>query len=72
MFRERPVILAQRQIAIEAMLNRSPAVVKAPRPEREIFMATALAPKKVHKNEVKKAAIKENSLLLGVCSIIAS
>jgi hypothetical protein len=44
-----------------AMLKRSPAVVNAPSPERLILIATAFAPKTMHKSEVKMAAKKGRS-----------
>jgi len=64
------VAYAHRKIAIVAMLKRIPAVVKAPTPKRLIFMATAFAPKIVHKNVVKVAAGNGSSPLLRVFSAI--
>jgi len=61
MLNERPVTLAQRNIANAAILKRSPAVVKGPSPERLALMATALAPKMTHRNELKMAADKGSS-----------
>jgi hypothetical protein len=48
-------------MANAAMLKRSPAVVNGPNPERLILIATALAPKRTHKNDVKTAARKGSS-----------
>ena len=68
--KDRPVILAHKKIATEAMPNLMPAVVKTPIPSRLILMATALAPKSMHINTVKEAAKKEKSLFCGAPSII--
>ncbi len=51
-----PAAFAQRKRVSEAILNRSPAVVKIPSPVKLIFMATALAPKSVQRKMVKSEA----------------
>ena len=63
--------IAHRKIAIEAKLNRNAAVVNTPNPKRLILIATALAPKRVHKNSVKAPAVIGSSRLLGTSWIIA-
>jgi hypothetical protein len=41
------------------------AVVKTPNPEKEIFIATALDPKRMHKKTVKRPAANVSSSLAG-------
>jgi hypothetical protein len=60
-----PVSLAQRKIAIVAILKRIAAVVKTPSPEKVILIATALDPKRMHKKTVNIPAAKGRSLLDG-------
>ena len=52
------------------MANRAAALVNTPSPERLIFMATALAPKRAHRNEVNVAATKERLSFLGKRSVM--
>jgi len=61
MLKERRVILAQRKITNVAIQKRSPAVVNGPNPDRLILIATALAPKTIHRNDVKMATKKGRS-----------
>ena len=57
----RPVTRAHKKMTSAAILNRIPAVVNTPMPEKAILTATALEPKRIHKNADKMPAKKENS-----------
>ena len=57
----RPVTRAHKKMTSAAILNRIPAVVNTPIPEKAILTATALEPKRIHKNADKMPAKKENS-----------
>ncbi len=62
--------MAQTKIMNMDIPKRSPAVVNTPSPERLIFIATAFAPKIMHRSEVKMEVRKGRSLLLGVFEAI--
>ena len=53
--------MAQARIANPAIVKRIPAVVNGPRPEKAILIATALEPKIMHKNDVKRAVKRGSS-----------
>jgi hypothetical protein len=55
------VILAQRKIAMAETPNRMAAVVKTPIPEKVIFIATALDPKRMHRNTANTPAANVRS-----------
>jgi len=50
-------------MAMAAKVNRRPALVNDPMPERLIFMATALAPKRIARKAALKEAFRGMSLL---------
>jgi hypothetical protein len=52
-------------MAAAAVPNRRAAVVKTPRPANDIFIATALDPKRMHKNTVNMPAANERSWFEG-------
>jgi hypothetical protein len=64
------VILAQMKMATAAIPKRMAAVVKTPNPEKEILIATALDPKRMHKKTVNKPAANVSSSLDGCGSDI--
>ena len=57
-------------MATAAIPKRMAAVVKTPNPEKEIFIATALDPKIMHKKTVKRPAANVSSSLAGCGSDI--
>ena len=67
-----PVTRAHIKMASAAILNRIPAAVKTPMPEKASFMATALEPKITHKNADKTPAKMEKSGLSKFALFIAT